>query len=334
MMIEGNRIAVFHHELGIGDLIFILPYLESIANKTASKKITLIARPTCRPLDILRGVDFIDEIIIYERGRKNDKIKSHAGIFGFLKFINLLKSKNFDIIIIYSEKIRYGIMAFLSGIGKRYGYGGFGVNYFQRLFLNEGKYIKKPPKGTLAAYHKITDFSILNNFAEKPLTPRLKIPSDLMEKHKSTLNALPEKRVTLAVGASVKHKDWGMENFTSLSNKLLECGFGVVCLGGKAEENILNEIYRKIAPQYKERIRVMMPESVMDSTAIIKYTDVCVGNDTGIIYVAAATESKTLVLIGNRPIPCHDPEIKYITAESVQAITVEDVYLKLIEMIK
>jgi len=326
--------AVFQHDLGIGDLIFRLPYIEAVAKQSKNGKVVLIARPTCRPKDILRDVEYIEDIIIYDRWRKEDRKGEHRGVSGFFKILKIVKDKKFDRIVIFSDRIRYGLLAFMAGIPIRIGYGGFGWNWMQRFFLNKKPYISKYNGPCISNYEWATELCIKHNFTDKRLVPRLGIPKDLIFKHKDICNDLPEKKVVLAVGASVKHKDWGIENFTNLTIKLLMNGFGVICIGGKAESSILETIYRNIPEEHKNNIKIFLPDSVMDSAAIIKHCDICVGNDTGILYVAAATESKTLVFIGNRPIPCHDPEIKYITGESVASIKVDDVYNKIIEIIR
>ncbi|MCX8083728.1 MAG: hypothetical protein N3C60_02280 [Calditerrivibrio sp.] len=322
--------AVLQHDLGIGDLIFRLPYIEAVAKKSKNGKVVLIARPTCRPHDILRGVDYVEEIIIYDRWRKEDNKGEHRGLKGFFKLLKIIKLRQFDRIVIFSDRIRYGMLAFLAGIPVRIGYGGFKYNWLQRFFLNRKPYIKEYKGPCISNYEWATELAILHGFAKERLVPRLMIPLELLEKNRDLLSGLPDKRVVLAVGASVKHKDWGIEKFSELSLKLLMSGVGVVCVGGKAEESILNDIRQRIPESFADRFRVFMPNSVMDSAAIIKHTNGCIGNDTGILYVAAATGSATLVLIGNRPVPCHDPDIRYITAASVQDIAVDEVYHKII----
>jgi len=326
--------VVFQHDLGIGDLIFRLPYIEAVAKQSKNNKVALIARPTCRPMDILRGVEYIEEIIIYDRWRKEDKKGEHRGLLGFFKLLKIVKAKKFERMVIFSDRIRYGLLAFMAGIPIRIGYGGFGWNWLQRFFLNRKPYIKKYNGPCITNYEWATELSIKHGFTDKRLVPRLKIPIELIEKHKDITNGLPDKNIVVAVGASVKHKDWGVENFTQLAIRLLEAGYGVIFIGGKSEEAILKNIYEKTPDKLRIYLKTLMPESVMDSAAIIKHCDICLGNDTGIVYVSAATESKTLVLIGNRPIPCHDPDIRYITAESISAITVDRVYNELIDIIK
>ncbi len=318
--------VVLQHDLGIGDLIFRLPYIEAVARNSKNGKVVLVARPTARPYDILRNAEFIEDIIIYDRWRKEDNKGEHRGLFGFFKILNVIKRYKFERIVIFSDRIRYGILAFLAGIPIRIGYGGFSYNYLQRIFLNRKPFINEYKGPCISNYQWATELCIKHGFADKPLVPRLKIPEELMGKHKNTLDGLPEETIVLAVGASVKHKDWGEKNFTDLTIRLLENGKGVVCIGGKAEETILKNIVTNIPDQFRNNFRWFLPESVMDSAAIIKYSKGCVGNDTGIIYVAAATESPTLVFIGNRPLPCHDPDIRYITAPSIADITVDEVY--------
>jgi len=65
---------------------------------------------------------------------------------------------------------------------------------------------------------------------------------------------------------------------------------------------------------------------VLGSAAALKLADVCVGNDTGMVNVAAAVATPTFVLIGHRRTLDHDPAHLFnVQAETLAAVTVEQV---------
>lgn len=315
------RTVVFQHDLGIGDLIFRLPYIRAVAEQSQGGKVTLIARPTCRPHDLLRGEGCIEAIIDYDRWRKEDHRGRHRGPLGLWRLIQEVRRGRFERIVIFSDRIRYGLVAVLAGIPERIGYGGFGWNWPQRFFLNRKPFIEPYRGPCISNYQWATELALRHGFARQPLVPRLNVPNELLAHWTHTLSDLPPSRVTLALGASVKHKDWGWANFAELATSLLRAGHAVIGLGGKAEEPLLEKLRHHVPAELHGHLRTLTPPSVLDSAAITKLACVCVGNDTGMIHVAAACEVPTVLLLGPRPLPCHDPAIHSLTAPSVQAIT-------------
>lgn len=319
------KTVILQHDLGIGDLIFRLPYIRAIAQQSRGGRVTLIARPTCRPHDLLRVEASVEAIIEYDRWRKEDKRGRHRGLLGHWRLMREVRQQKFERIVIFSGRIRYGLLAVLSGIPVRIGYGGFGFSRLQRLFLNRKPYLR-PYRGLCNSNYQLgTALALAHNFADVPLVPRLQVPQD-MEQHWATeLSMLPKRRFVFAMGASDKAKDWGWRNFAQLAETLLREGHAVICLGGKAEEELLENLWQQVVPELRDMLRVLAPPSVMDSAAIARNCCCCIGNDTGMVNVAAACGIPVVLLIGNRPPLCHDPAIYPVKAPNVAAINLSDV---------
>ena len=145
---------------------------------------------------------------------------------------------------------------------------------------------------------------------------------------------MPRTRVALVVGASDKAKDWGVANFAALASQLLNAGRGVVCLGGRAERQILESLESRVAPDLRAHLRVLMPESVLDSAAVVSQCSACIGNDTGMVHVAAACEVPTVLILGHRRLPCHDPAIHSLIAPSVALVSLTDAVQAVSRMIQ
>lgn len=318
------RTVVFQHDLGIGDLVFRLPYLEAVANRSQGGKIVLIAQSSARADDLLRGVHWLSNVIVYERGRKTDARGRHRGFIGYMSLVSQVKSLKFERMVIFGDRLRYSFLAYLAGIPVRIGYGGFGVSWLQRVFLNRKPYVK-PYKGPcITNYQWATDLMMGHGFCTGPLVPRLNVPEAFNGRWAKDLESLPRARVALVVGASDKAKDWGVANFTALASQLLTSGHGVVCLGGRAEREILESLESGIAPDLRAHLRVLMPDSVLDSAAVVSQCSACVGNDTGMVHVAAACEVPTVLILGHRRLPCHDPAIHSLIAPSVAQVSLTD----------
>jgi heptosyltransferase-2 len=327
MNVSDNRpkTVVLQHDLGIGDLIFRLPYIRAIAHQSQGGRVTLIARPTCRAYDLLRAESAVEDIIEYDRWRKEDKRGRHRGVLGHWRLMREVRAGNFERIVIFSARIRYGLLAVLAGIPVRIGYGGFGFNRLQRLFLNRKPYIQ-PYRGPCNSNYQLgTSLALAHNFTDVPLVPRLQVPQDMVQYWTSLLSMLPQRRFVFAMGASDKAKDWGWQNFAQLAEALLREGHAVICLGGKAEETLLENLWLRVDPELRGNLRVLTPPSILDSAAIAANCCCCIGNDTGMVNVAAACGIPVVLLIGHRPPLCHDPAIYSVKAPSVAAISLTDV---------
>lgn len=318
------KTVVLQHDLGIGDLVFRLPYIRAVADQSRGGMVTLIARPTCHARDLLRAESCIEAIIDYDRWRKADRRGHHRGLLGHWRLTREVRQGHFNRMVIFSDRIRYALLAMLAGIPERIGYGGFGWNWPQRFFLTRKPFVTQYRGPCNSNYQLATDLAIKHGFANAPLIPRLRVLDEMEEQWAQELATLPKRRFALAMGASVKAKDWGWQNFAALAERLLLTGSGVVCLGGKAEAGLLQSLWNNVMPELRTHLRVMAPPSVLDSAAIARQCTACIGNDTGMVNVAAACEVTTVILMGNRPTLGHDPALRALTAPSVTAIKVDD----------
>ena len=318
------RTAVFQHDLGIGDLVFRLPYLEAVAKQSHGGKIVLIAQSSARADDLLRGVFWLSDVIVYERGRKTDARGKHRGLIGYLSLVAQVKSLKFERMVIFGDRLRYSFLAYWAGIPVRIGYGGFGISWMQRVFLNRKPYVKPYEGPCITNYQWATDLMTGHGFCAGPLIPRLSVPETFNTRWANEFKSLPRTRVALVVGASDKAKDWGVANFAALASELLSAGHAVVCVGGRAEQQILESLESRIAPDLRTNLRVLMPASVLDSAAVVSQCTACIGNDTGMVHVAAACEVPTVLILGHRRLPCHDPDIHSLIAPSVAQVSLTD----------
>jgi heptosyltransferase-2 len=87
---------------------------------------------------------------------------------------------------------------------------------------------------------------------------------------------------------------------------------------------MIESLESRIAPDLRTNLRVLMPPSVLDSAAAVSQCTACIGNDTGMVHVAAACEVPTVLILGHRRLPCHDPAIHSLIAPSVAQVTLSD----------
>ena len=325
------KTVVLHQQTGIGDLIWHIPYIKAIASQSYQGKITLVVSPSTLAKQILPPENCVSEFIdYYHLPRSVDRSSAHGSRFSRLcQIVSTLKSKNFDRIVLLSGRTSRGLIAFLSNIPQRVGYG---YSWSQRIFLNTPPYIKRPEGSSNPVYHDATAFCIAQGFCDAPIIPKITIPEELSSKAAARLAHLPRPIYTLAIGSSEEFKQWGTHNYTQLAQALAERGFGVLLLGGKVDQAMATTIKSNITSLYQKQVEVVTDTPILESSAAVKYTDVCIGNDTGLSQIAPACDCLCYVIMGPRPTLDHDPKQFYVISDKLSNITFQQVLDQLAQL--
>lgn len=317
--------AVLHQFTGIGDLVWHIQYIKAVAKQSRGGRVTLIAQPSTFARQILGHEPWIEEIIEHDhRPRRGDRRKAkHGGLLGIWRMAQLLKPYQFERIVLFSGRSSRGLLAALSGIPLRLGYG---YTPLQRHLLNCPPYIDRYKGPGVAALKEAGAFAVAHGFCDQPQVPRLEVPVETMNAMKPRLSGLPRPLVAIAIGTSEPFKQWGGDKFAAVAERLAQHGAGVVLLGGPTEAALAHQIMAKIGPEYRDSVIAFNDLSILQSAAVLRAADACIGNDTGMVNVAAAVERPTFVLLGARPLLDHDPLICSLTASSLHALSVDAVW--------
>jgi heptosyltransferase II len=325
-----QKTLVVHHRSGIGDLVWHVPYIRAIAATSIGGKVTVLARPSCMATDLLAGEQCVEDVIEYDRRpRGKNRRGQHDTLIGQFRLCRELRRRKFGRIVIFSGRTRYGILAFLSGIPMRLG---FGFSVAQKLFLNCPPYIKPHSGKGSWVYPEATDFAIAHGFVKEAIVPKLSVPYAMQSEASLQLTSMRRPRVALAIGASNLEKNWGIENFVHLAEKLLEHGCSILVLGGPGERKLAEKAFSSVVQAYGDQVYVMCQPSVLKSAAALSTCNVCVGNDTGILNVAVAVNLPALGLFGYTLPLKHDPLLHGISGAKMADISVESVKTQLVEL--
>jgi len=258
------------------------------------------------------------------RPRRGEKRRGqHAGLAGMRRMAMQLKAGQFDRIILFSGRISRGLIAWMSGIPVRLG---FGYKPLQRICLTQGPYISAYEGPSVPIYHEASAFMVAHGFCEKPIVPRIEPPSEFMTEMQTRLGHLPRPLYAFAIGTSETHKQWGVANYAELAHRLIERRAGVVLLGGPAEVQVAQEIASLVPASGQHGLSIVTDAPVLGSAAALRVADVCVGNDTGMINIAAAVSTPSFVLIGPRATLDQDPVYMHnVRANKLSDITVDQV---------
>lgn len=319
------RTVVLLQYAGIGDLVWHIPYFEMIAAQSRGGKVTVVAQPSTLTRAFIGKEPWVEAVIDHDhRPRRSEKRRGkHAGLRGMWRMAQQLKAGQFDRIMLFSGRASRGLIAWLSGIPTRMG---FGYRVLQRMFLNQGPFIQAYQGPSLAVYPEASAFMVAHGFCKAPVIPSLTPPDALLTQMQARLAHMPRPLYALAIGTSETHKQWGIQNYADLACALIAEGGGVMLLGGPSEVQIARDIEALIQARTTQGLTVVTDAPVLGSAAALQVADFCVGNDTGMVNVGAAVGTPSWVIIGSRPTLDQDPvNMRNVTAAKLSDITVERV---------
>lgn len=316
---------MLHQFTGIGDLIWHVQYFKAVARHSHAGKVTVIAQPSTMARAILGHEPWVEEIIDHDhRPRRHDARNGrHSGLLGMWRMAQELKARHLDRLVLFSGRPSRGLLARMSGIPVRLGYG---YHWFQRVFLTQGPYIERYRGQAVSVLKETSAFAMAHGWCSAPLRPHIEVPETEMARMRERLQVLTQPAVALAIGTSEPHKQWGEQNFATLASRLIDMGYGIVILGGKSEQAMAQAIASTVTSHRSHApLQVITDTSIMGSAAAIRLCNACVGNDTGMVNVSAAVGRPTVVLLGPRPELDHDPLLVSVRDHSLHSIQVDTV---------
>lgn len=305
------RTAVLHQFVGMGDLVWHIPYFRKIAATSRDGQVSVIASPTTFARELLGHEPWVREVIDFDRRpRQSEKRQGrHSGVLGLFRMGAELKPMGFERIALFTHHANRAIVAWRAGIPQRLGYGS---SWLQRRLLSKTPWIT-PYKGkAVAVYKDASSFSIAQGWCDAPIVPRLVVRPDALTRMQERLASLPRPLHAFSIGSSEPFKQWGEANFAALANALAAQGHGVLILGGPVESALADAILARIEPAYREQVMAITKGSVSETVAAMSLAQSCIGNDTGATNIAAAVATPTFVLLGPRPDLEQDPETLHL----------------------
>ncbi len=275
------KILAVQNRMGIGDTVIFLPFIKAISEKYNSP-ISLLVKENSKANEFLYETNYIDEILILERGKNSNK-KRHNGFFGSINLIQDLKKSNFDKIFIFNSSLRFNLVAKLSGISEIYQY---------PLFNKTNQHIIDTPKKFLRDKLNINEIG----------DPEIHINDDTIlqsiKKYKIDKNEI---NILLGIGGSGPTKRVPPKifiNFIDKISKVKKCRFFLATGKNSDEQIILNEI---IGSKFKDICLPLDDLPIKEILPIIKNCKLSVCNDSSFSHLSAALGIKTITLMVDTP---------------------------------
>ncbi len=283
---------------GIGDTIWHLPHLQAIAGTSRDRRITLLTKERSLARELLAAANHVREVLYIAPDGK-----THSGPLGGWRLGADLRPYQFGQVWILHGSVRYALAAWRAGIAKRIG---FGIGWQDALLTSPHGLSRRDR--SLSAIAKANRLLQMHDVLLAGAGPALPLPGDALQTAKFALATLPEPRIALAIGSSEAFKQWGEANFGALIQTLHEgLGHAVVLVGGPAEA----EMAMRLAKRFQEPpwLACLIHRPILEAAAAVSLCQACIGNDTGMLQIAAAVDTPSLGLFGGS-VPLHeDPRI-------------------------
>lgn len=269
----------------LGDVVFSTPVFRAIKEKYPQARVSCLAVP--RVASILEHVPFIDEVIVYdEKGR--DRF-----LFGKIRIIRELRKRHFELALLLHGSWTRALLAFLAGIPVRVGY-----DTKKRDWLLT-KHLKVPQELT----HRSDFYLNVAKFAGFPIRNRETFLKIKDESEKAVERLLSEAGinendfvVVMHVGGNWNLKQWPIENFAKLNDRLVqEFGAKVIICGGKSDIILAEKLaalaaYRPIIFAGKTNFSELI--------SLMKKANLVISADSGPLHVASSVGTAVIGLFG------------------------------------
>jgi lipopolysaccharide heptosyltransferase II len=312
----------------IGDLLLTVPAISYLREKWSGVSLSMLVNKSTASL--IKGHPGLEEVFTLDKQMEN------RGVIGTLKLVLLLKRNQFDAAFVLHPMVRVHLIVFLAGISRRVGYPVKWGKFLLTDIIEDRRHTSRRHEA-----ENILDFidrTPWGSQRKEPYPHRFWIAHDsAAEKKIEQLLRGMENVVALHPGASCPTKRWSAERFVELGKQLRGCGFDIAIAAGGNDSQLGNEIAREIPGAVDFSGKTTLPELA----SLLKKSKLLVSNDSGPVHVAVAVGTPVLSIFGRsqpglgperwRPLGPHD---RYLCAESLTAISVDEVLKEALEILK
>lgn len=312
----------------LGDIVMSQTLLKRVKSENPNTEIDILVNSTFKSL--VERMPEINKAVILDSGHKE---------LGLLKRLNLARriKGNYDQSIVLSRSIKSALIPYLAKIPIRTGE----LGESRYILINDlKKFTKEDRRKT--AFRYVSMFSKKEEVLDEKYYPSLQSDPENIEilSDKYKLN-LDKKIIIFAPGAAFgPSKMWPVEKFKELGEKLNK-DFFILILGSNNEKNIGDKIVTN-----KNMINLCGETSITDAVDLMHISEFCVSNDSGLMHLASATNTKSISIYGatspeltppltsNKEIhyrgiscsPCFEKKCKYGHYNCLVEIQADDVF--------
>jgi heptosyltransferase II len=284
-----KKILVLRYRF-IGDTILTVPFLRNLRRVEPDAYIAWVVAPGTA--EVVQGIPYVDELIFWDPVTIHaDSRGTHRTFGDKLGFIRDLRSRRFDKVYVLKRSFGSALIGYLSGAGERIGFATEG-----RSFLLTTAVPYRPDQ------HEVRNFldvliadgiPIKDDYLESWVTSQ---EEDEAEKLLSASGAECSRLLAIHPFGSIYEKTWPIDRFAQVASALqAQFGLTPVILGAKGDLDGF-ERSRHLFP--KGSCVLVGSCGIRVTQAILRRSTFFLGNDSGIMHLAAAAGLPLLALYG------------------------------------
>lgn len=289
---------------GIGDLLLATPALRALRETYPQARLDLLVTPDSAGL--LNGWDVIDNIIVLDKylfDHPKQIIKKPQSVLRLNEFWQTLRAGHYDAVLLFHHltlpfgRLKHQLLMRATGAKWR-----IGLDNGHGWFLN----VRVTDRGFGALHEAEYNMAVAEAAGAKVQNKQLYLPLSDLERQQARQilygDSSPE-TVTHPIiamhpgsGSYSTARRWAPERFAQLADTLYhDFGGQVVLMGGPEEA----ELHQSIIDQMHSDMPVRSlagQGNIKTAAAILECVDVFVGNDAGVMHLAAAVGAPTVAI--------------------------------------
>jgi heptosyltransferase-2 len=284
-----SRTAVIQPLPGIGDMVWHLAHIRAVAMRFGGA-VTLVAKPRSAADQIFAAENTIADILWLDRNPERRR-GLHDGAAGFFRLVTALRKRRFQRVVILHHSRTLAMACLAAGIPERYGYG----SGLQRPFLNRRPFLPRPAL-RLHPFEQASAWLAAAAIPVASVEPHLPVETEARRTVRERLGSEPF--VVLGIGSSEPYKQWGAANFAITAIGLAQAGWPrTVLAGGVTEQEFAAAILARLADR-AVGVTAALGWPLTEIAALCAEAAFYVGNDTGVMNLAAAVGARCYGLFG------------------------------------
>jgi heptosyltransferase-2 len=284
------RLLVIHYRY-IGDTVIVVPFFRNLRAAYPNARIVWALGPGDG--DVVKGIPYVDEVKLWDPGKKNrNRSAPHRTWRAKLAFIRELRRPRFDKCYILKRSVASALLGFASGARERIGFN----TEWRRPLLTQGVAYRRDQ-------HEVENLlDVLRADGISPADKRLELwvapaeqaaAADFLSRH----GAAPgDKFVALHPFATNEPRAWHEDDFAEVAAALQKNhGARAIIFGGKPDRAKAERLRAKIGGA---ALNIAGETDLRTSMALLARCALLIGNDSGIMHLAAALGVPLVALFG------------------------------------
>ncbi|MBM4158747.1 MAG: glycosyltransferase family 9 protein [Ignavibacteria bacterium] len=269
----------------IGDVILTIPVAVILKREFPDVKIDFICIPSTKIL--LKNNPNVDNVFVFDKKRKD------KGLGGMLRIIKLIRSFDYDWIIVPHRSFRSTV---ITRFGKCKYTVSFDKSALNFLYKYKIKYIQHKHE----IIRNLTLLNPLGLYTDEIVRPVLCPDADdekFVEKILQDCNIKnDEKLLTIAPGSVWYTKRFPEFKFAEIINDFSETDIPVILTGSKDDYDVCNEIVN--LTKHNRIYNLAGKFNLLQTAELIRRTEILISNDSAPLHIANAVGTKVFAVFG------------------------------------